>query len=187
MKFIYHKGTSWSFTRNSGTSKQCKSLIYFLNFVCCALFVSRGRYLSKEEKNGEGKRGKHLEKGNIFPQRKKTEKAKEDNIWSREDKKNGTRERGKYHPRSPLPILPVKCLNPTQSTSNRIKLKTWIFVESWGSLFEGSCQKLLQKWPKSVQKCPRVVQIHISSVFDRYSSFGSLLDRFGHFWRKKTG
>ena len=45
----------------------------------------------------------------------------------------------------------------------------------------------LQKWPKTVQKCPRVVQIHISSVFDRYSSFGSLLDRFGHFWRKKTG
>ena len=184
MKFIYHKCTSWSFTRNSGTSKQCKSLIYFLNFVCCALFVSRGRYLSKEEKNGEGKWGKHLEKGNIFPQRKKTEKEKEDNIWSREDK-NGTRERGKYHPRPP-PILPVKCLNPTQSTSNRIKLKTWIFVESWGSLFEGSCQKLLQKWPKSVQKCPRVVQIHILSVFDRYPCFGSVLDRFRHFW-KKTG
>ena len=43
----------------------------------------------------------------------------------------------------------------------------------------------LQKWSKSVQKCPRVVQIHISSAFDRYPSFGSLLDRFGHFWRKK--
>ena len=30
-----------------------------------------------------------------------------------------------------------------------------------------------------------MVQIHISIVFDRYSSFGSLLDRFGHFWGKK--
>ena len=29
-----------------------------------------------------------------------------------------------------------------------------------------------------VQKCPGVVQIHISSVFDRYLSFGSLLDCF---------
>ena len=37
-------------------------------------------------------------------------------------------------------------------------------------------------FPKSsevVQKCPRVVQIHISSVFDRYPSYGSLSDRFG--------
>ena len=30
-----------------------------------------------------------------------------------------------------------------------------------------------------------MVQIHISSIFDRYPSFGSLLDRFGHFWEKK--
>ena len=29
-----------------------------------------------------------------------------------------------------------------------------------------------------------MVQIDISSVFDRYPSFGSLLDRFGHFWKK---
>ena len=39
-------------------------------------------------------------------------------------------------------------------------------------------------FPKSsivVQKCPRVVQIHISSVFVRYPYFGSVLDRFGHF------
>ena len=34
------------------------------------------------------------------------------------------------------------------------------------------------KSSKVVQKCPRVVQIHISSVFDRYPSFGSLLDCF---------
>ena len=31
----------------------------------------------------------------------------------------------------------------------------------------------LQKWPKTVQKCPRVVQIHISSFLDCYPSFGS--------------
>ena len=43
------------------------------------------------------------------------------------------------------------------------------------------------KSSKGVQKCLRVVQIHISSVFDCYPSFGSLLDHFGHFWRKKTG
>ena len=36
-----------------------------------------------------------------------------------------------------------------------------------------------------VQKCPGVVQIHISSVFDRYPYFGPVLDRFGHFWGKK--
>ena len=41
------------------------------------------------------------------------------------------------------------------------------------------------KSSKVVQKCPRVVQIHISSVFNRYSYFGSLLYRFGHLWRKK--
>ena len=41
------------------------------------------------------------------------------------------------------------------------------------------------KSSKVVQKCPRVVQIHISSVFDRYPSFGSLLDCFEHL--KKTG
>ena len=55
-----------------------------------------------------------MEKGNIFPRRrKKTEKEKEDNIWSREEreKKNGAGERGKYHPRSP-PILPVKRPEP---------------------------------------------------------------------------
>ena len=34
------------------------------------------------------------------------------------------------------------------------------------------------KSSKVVQKCPRVVPIHISSVFDRYLSFGSLLDCF---------
>ena len=34
------------------------------------------------------------------------------------------------------------------------------------------------KSSKVVQKCPSVVQIHISSVFDRYPSFGSLLDCF---------
>ena len=34
------------------------------------------------------------------------------------------------------------------------------------------------KSSKVVQKCPRVVQIHISSVFDCYPSFGA-------FWRKK--
>ena len=39
----------------------------------------------------------------------------------------------------------------------------------------------LQKWSKSVQKCLRVVQIHILSVFDRYPYFGSLFDCFGHF------
>ena len=37
------------------------------------------------------------------------------------------------------------------------------------------------KGVQTVQKCPRVVQIHISSVFDCYPSFASLLDRFGHF------
>ena len=42
------------------------------------------------------------------------------------------------------------------------------------------------KSSKVVQKCPRVVQIHISSVFDRYPSFGSILDRFGHFWKKRV-
>ena len=31
-----------------------------------------------------------------------------------------------------------------------------------------------------------MVQIHISSVFDRYPSFGSLLDRFEHFWKKQA-
>ena len=35
------------------------------------------------------------------------------------------------------------------------------------------------KSSKVVQKCPRVVQIHISGVFYRYPSFGSLLDCFG--------
>ena len=35
----------------------------------------------EEQKNGEGKGGKYLEKGNI---------------WSREDRKNGERKRGKY-------------------------------------------------------------------------------------------
>ena len=44
----------------------------------------------------------------------------------------------------------------------------------------------LQKWSKSVQKCPRVIQIHISSIFDRYPSFGSVLGRFGHFWKKRA-
>ena len=43
----------------------------------------------------------------------------------------------------------------------------------------------LQKWSKSVQKCPRVVQIHFSSVFDRYPSFGSHLNRFEHFWKNR--
>ena len=43
----------------------------------------------------------------------------------------------------------------------------------------------LRKWSKSVQKWPRVVQVHISSVFDGYPPFGSVLDRFGHFWKKK--
>ena len=33
-------------------------------------------------------------------------------------------------------------------------------------------------FPKVFQKCPRVVRIHISSVFDRHPSFGSLLDYF---------
>ena len=41
----------------------------------------------------------------------------------------------------------------------------------------------LQKWSKSVQKCPRVVQIHISSVFLPlpifWITFGPLLDTFG--------
>ena len=39
---------------------------------------------------------------------------------------------------------------------------------------------------KVVQKCPGVVQIHISSVFDRYPSFGSLLEPLGHFWKKRA-
>ena len=39
---------------------------------------------------------------------------------------------------------------------------------------------------KMIQKCPRVVQIHISGVFYRYPSFGSLLDHFLHFWKKRA-
>ena len=31
-----------------------------------------------------------------------------------------------------------------------------------------------------------MVQIHISSVFDRYLSFGSLLDCFVHFWKNQA-
>ena len=34
------------------------------------------------------------------------------------------------------------------------------------------------KSSKVTQNCPKVVQIHISSVFDRFPSFGSLLDCF---------
>ena len=35
-------------------------------------------------------------------------------------------------------------------------------------------------------KSSKVVQIHISGVFYCYQSFGSLLDRFGHFWKKRA-
>ena len=31
-----------------------------------------------------------------------------------------------------------------------------------------------------------MIQIHISSIFDRYPSFGSVLGRFGHFWKKRA-
>ena len=44
----------------------------------------------------------------------------------------------------------------------------------------------LQKWSKSVQKCPGVVQIHILIVFTRYPSFGSLLERFEHFCKNRA-
>ena len=35
-------------------------------------------------------------------------------------------------------------------------------------------------------KSSKVVQIHISGVFYCYPFFGSLLDRFGHFWKKRA-
>ena len=38
-------------------------------------------------------------------------------------------------------------------------------------------------FPKVFQKCPRVVRIHILSIFDRFPYFGSLFDCFGHFWK----
>ena len=44
----------------------------------------------------------------------------------------------------------------------------------------------LPKSSKVVQKCPRVVQIHILNLFNRYPSFGSLLDRFEHFCKNRA-